>query len=104
MFVQRLLNKSIPGYVNRLAGMGSMVSCLMPQALTGQAPINDNSGNTSNSNSNSNNYSSQNSSQNSNQNQGNYNSNSRSGSRSGYNSNAKSQSVAFGGTGNKLGR
>ena len=98
MFVQRLLNKSIPGYVNRLAGMGSMVSCLMPQALTGQAPINDNSGN--NTNSNSNNYSSQNSSQN----QGNYNSNSRSGSRSGYNSNAKSQSVAFGGTGNKLGR
>ena len=99
MFVQRLLNKSIPGYVNRLAGMGSMVSCLMPQALTGQAPINDNSGNTSNSNSNS--YSSQNSSQN----QGNnYTSNSRSGSRSGYNSNAKSQSVAFGGTGNKLGR
>ena len=101
MFVQRLLNKSIPGYVNRLAGMGSMVSCLMPQALTGQAPINDNSGNTSNSNSNSNSYSSQNSSQN----QGNnYTSNSRSGSRSGYNSNAKSQSVAFGGTGNKLGR
>lgn len=41
MFVQRLLHRSIPGYVNRLAGMGSMVSCLMPQSLSGQAPVND---------------------------------------------------------------
>jgi deubiquitinase DESI2 len=40
MFVQRLLNRSIPGFVNRLAGLGSMVSCLMPQALTGNAPVN----------------------------------------------------------------
>ena len=40
MFVQRLLNRSIPGFVNRLAGLGSMVSCLMPPALTGSAPVN----------------------------------------------------------------
>ena len=43
MFVKRLLNRSIPGYVNRLAGMGSMVSCLIPQALTGNAPVGDGS-------------------------------------------------------------
>lgn len=45
MFVQRLLNKSIPGFVNRLAGLGSMVSCLMPPALTGSAPVNNDGGN-----------------------------------------------------------
>ena len=45
MFVQRLLNRSIPGFVNRLAGLGSMVSCLMPPALTGSSPVNNDGGN-----------------------------------------------------------
>jgi len=49
--VQLLLNIPIPGYVNRLAGLGAMVSCLMPQGITGQAPVGDGSGSSSSSSS-----------------------------------------------------
>jgi hypothetical protein len=35
----KLLEKPIPGYVNRLANLGGMVSCLLPPTLTGQAPV-----------------------------------------------------------------
>jgi len=37
-FSQSLLSKPIPGYVNRLAYLGSFVSCLIPPELLGQAP------------------------------------------------------------------
>jgi len=33
-FCQRLLGKSIPGFVNRLANLGSMVQCILPPSLT----------------------------------------------------------------------
>lgn len=35
----RLLNKPFPGYVNRLANLGGMVSCLIPPAMLGEAPV-----------------------------------------------------------------
>ena len=38
-FIQRLLQKDIPGYVNRLAYVGSMFSCLMPPSLLDQNPV-----------------------------------------------------------------
>ena len=46
-FVQKLLQREIPGYVNRLAYVGSMFSCLMPPSLLDQNPID--ASNTSNS-------------------------------------------------------
>ena len=33
-FCQRMLGKSIPGFVNRMAYMGSMVQCILPPSLT----------------------------------------------------------------------
>mmetsp|Transcript_13495 Transcript_13495/g.22163 ORF Transcript_13495/g.22163 Transcript_13495/m.22163 type:complete len:214 (-) Transcript_13495:103-744(-) len=38
-FVFAMLNVRIPGYVNRLANLGNMVSCLFPPSLLGQAPV-----------------------------------------------------------------
>ncbi|KAG2760711.1 hypothetical protein PC129_g10664 [Phytophthora cactorum] len=38
---QLLLDKPIPGYVNRAAYLGSFLSCLMPADLTDQAPVGD---------------------------------------------------------------
>lgn len=38
--VTKLLNKPIPGYVNRLANLGGMVSCLIPSQLLTDAPVN----------------------------------------------------------------
>ena len=35
-FIEKLVNKRIPGYVNRLAGFGNMVSCCLPPDLNGQ--------------------------------------------------------------------
>ena len=40
-FVKKLLNKEIPGYINRLAFIGSFFSCLIPPQLTNDAPVND---------------------------------------------------------------
>jgi surface protein len=37
--VTKLLNKPIPGYVNRLANLGGMVSCLFPPQLLSDAPV-----------------------------------------------------------------
>lgn len=37
--VKRLLNKDIPGYVNRLADIGNMFSCLIPPSFTNQSPV-----------------------------------------------------------------
>jgi deubiquitinase DESI2 len=37
-FCQRLLGMSIPGYVNRLAGWGSMVQCIIPDSMTQPPP------------------------------------------------------------------
>jgi hypothetical protein len=34
-----LLDKPVPGYINRLANMGSFMSCLLPRSLTGAAPV-----------------------------------------------------------------
>ena len=45
-FIKKLLNKEIPGYINRLAFIGSFFSCLIPPQLTNEAPVND--GNNSN--------------------------------------------------------
>jgi hypothetical protein len=33
-FCQRLLSRSIPGYVNRMAYFGSMIQCILPPSLT----------------------------------------------------------------------
>ncbi len=41
-FTTRLINKPIPDFVNRLAGIGSYFSCLLPPSMTGQAPVNEN--------------------------------------------------------------
>ena len=58
-FCLRLLNKSIPGFVNRMANMGSMISCLLPESVTNQsAPVGDTSGNSSSGSGNSHLYSS----------------------------------------------
>jgi deubiquitinase DESI2 len=46
-FVLKLLNKEIPGFVNRMAFWGSLFSCLLPQHMTGQAPVGDTSGSSS---------------------------------------------------------
>lgn len=43
--VTQLLNKPIPGYVNRLANLGGMVSCLFPPQLLSDAPVNQQGGN-----------------------------------------------------------
>ena len=37
--VQQLCHRSIPGYINRLAGIGSYFSCLLPPSLTSGAPV-----------------------------------------------------------------
>jgi len=37
-----LLKKTIPPHVNRLADVGSCLSCLIPKKLLGDAPVNDN--------------------------------------------------------------
>jgi len=39
-----LLNKSIPGYINRLANIGKCISCLLPKSLVGSSPVTDESG------------------------------------------------------------
>jgi deubiquitinase DESI2 len=39
-FCMALLNKPIPAWVNRLAYMGSWFSCLLPQQMLGDAPVN----------------------------------------------------------------
>ena len=38
-----LLNKNIPSYVNRLANIGSSISCLIPKSLLGDSPVNESS-------------------------------------------------------------
>ena len=38
-FMKRLVGKSIPGYVNRMAEIGSYFSCLLPPSITNQAPV-----------------------------------------------------------------
>ena len=38
-FIFAMLNKRIPSYVNRLANLGNMVSCLFPPSLMNQAPV-----------------------------------------------------------------
>ena len=39
-FIEKLIQKRIPGYVNRLAGFGNMVSCCLPPELNGsQSPV-----------------------------------------------------------------
>jgi hypothetical protein len=35
----RIVNKDIPGYVNRMAYIGSQFSCLFPDSVTGNAPV-----------------------------------------------------------------
>ena len=35
----RLVNKPFPGYVNRMANLGGMVSCLIPPGMLGDAPV-----------------------------------------------------------------
>lgn len=42
-FVLKLLNKQIPGYVNRMAFWGSIFSCCLPDDMTGRAPVGDTS-------------------------------------------------------------
>ena len=42
-----LLGKPIPGYVNRLANIGSSVSCLIPKSLLGDSPVNESSSSSS---------------------------------------------------------
>ncbi len=38
-FLQRLLGKESPPYVNRMASIGSFFSCLLPDSVTGKAPV-----------------------------------------------------------------
>ncbi|CAM9366015.1 unnamed protein product [Pylaiella littoralis] len=40
---EELVGRPIPGYVNRLAWMGSWFSCLMPPSMLGDAPVNEGS-------------------------------------------------------------
>ena len=46
-FIQRLTGKDIPPFVNRMATIGSYFSCLLPQSLTGEAPVTDSGGQSS---------------------------------------------------------
>lgn len=41
----KLLNKNIPGYINRLAFMGSCFSCMIPPSVLGNAPVDNSIGN-----------------------------------------------------------
>lgn len=45
--LQRLLNKELPSYINRMATIGSYFSCLLPSNLTDAAPVTDNNSITS---------------------------------------------------------
>mmetsp|Transcript_35580 Transcript_35580/g.36275 ORF Transcript_35580/g.36275 Transcript_35580/m.36275 type:complete len:236 (-) Transcript_35580:22-729(-) len=47
-FLRRLLNKPLPGYINRLALLGSAFSCLLPPSVTGAAPVDSSGGNSVN--------------------------------------------------------
>ena len=38
-FLKRLVGKEIPGYVNRLAFIGNMFSCLIPPSVLNGAPV-----------------------------------------------------------------
>lgn len=38
-FLLRLLNKEAPGFVNRMAYIGSFFSCLMPENMGNNAPV-----------------------------------------------------------------
>merc|ERR1712146_379771 len=40
--IYKLTGKNVPGYVNRLAFMGSFFCCLMPRDMQNQAPVNSN--------------------------------------------------------------
>lgn len=42
--VWRLLNRTIPGHVNRLADFGTCCSCLLPKKMLEEAPVGPNSG------------------------------------------------------------
>lgn len=39
--LQRMLGKELPGFVNRMAYIGSMFSCLFPDSLANNAPVDD---------------------------------------------------------------
>ena len=41
-FCQRVVGKEIPGYVNRMANIGSYCSCLLPQNTANDAPVDNN--------------------------------------------------------------
>jgi hypothetical protein len=47
-FIQKLLQRDIPGYVNRLAFVGSMFTCLMPPSLLNENPVDATSSNNNN--------------------------------------------------------
>jgi hypothetical protein len=42
--VKKLLKRDIPGWVNRMANIGQCCSCLLPDSLTGKAPVNNGKG------------------------------------------------------------
>jgi hypothetical protein len=42
--VWKLCRKQVPTYVNRMANFGSYFSCLLPPSLTGDAPVDSGSG------------------------------------------------------------
>lgn len=42
--VRVLLGRGIPGWVNRMSGIGSAFSCCIPRAVTGQAPVREGGG------------------------------------------------------------
>ena len=42
-FLIKLLGKELPGYVNRMATIGSFFSCLLPNDMTQNAPVNNGS-------------------------------------------------------------
>ena len=46
----QIVGRSIPGYVNRLAFLGSHFSCLLPDSMTNNAPVDSNSSSSSGSN------------------------------------------------------
>ena len=41
---QELVRKPIPAYINRMAYLGSFLSCLVPSEMSEQAPVGDSSG------------------------------------------------------------